>query len=339
VDTFFGFGVVGTGQIAGEFAVALGASRRCRVVNVAGSSLGKARAFAAHFGVDRAAADLTELLNDPAVQAVYVATPHPWHEAHARAALEAGRAVLCEKPLTLDAAGTARLIALAERHGVFLMEAFMYRSHPLLAALIERVLSGAIGLPRHLRSVFGYRAPHDAKSRIFERAAGGGGVLDVGGYPVSLARLCAGLARGLPFDEPLRVVGSGHVGVTGVDELAFAELAFDGGFSAEIACATRHALGTESVLFGEEGRIVVPDVWLPEGGRQGLTSSFRIERDDREPELVRVTSKLSTFAIEAEVVADSLPRLEPAWPAMSHADSLGNARVLDAWLAEVHAPR
>jgi predicted dehydrogenase len=262
---------------------------------------------------------------------VYVATPHPRHEEQVLAAVAAGKHVLCEKPLGLDAASAERMIAAARARGVFLMEGFMYRSHPLLRAVIERVRAGVIGTPRFLRSQFGFRTDYDPRSRLFAPELGGGAVFDVGGYPVSLARLCAGLARGGELDEPASLRGSGLLSPAGADELATASLRFASGFVAEVACATRYDLGTESVLFGDAGRIVLADPWLPAGGRQGLDASFWVHRDGSEPERVSVRAELSTFALEAELVLHTLPKLEAAWPAMSHADSLGNARALDAW--------
>ena len=131
------FGIVGAGQIAADLALSLEASTRARIVNVSGSSPEKARAFAARWGVPRAAASVDELCGDPGVDVVYVATPHPAHEAHALAAIAAGKAVLCEKPFTMDAAGAARVVAAARARGVFVMEAFMYRCHPLVRALVD----------------------------------------------------------------------------------------------------------------------------------------------------------------------------------------------------------
>src|SRR5687767_2288827 len=121
------WGVIGTGGIAGDFCQALTRSTRCRVVNVAGSSPEKARAFAERFGLVRWSAQIPQLLADRTVEAVYVATPHPLHEQQALACIAAGKHVLCEKPLTPDAAGAARVIDAARQQGVFLMEAFMYR--------------------------------------------------------------------------------------------------------------------------------------------------------------------------------------------------------------------
>jgi predicted dehydrogenase len=327
------WGLIGTGGIASDFAQALRRSNRCRVVNVVGSSPAKARAFAERFALPAHAGDLDALLADPAVDAVYVATPHPAHERQALAAIAAGKHVLCEKPLTVDAGGTARVIDAARARGVFLMEAFMYRCHPLLRTLLSRLKEGVIGRLYHVRADFGFRATRDPKGRLFDPVLGGGGILDVGGYPVSLARLLAGMLEGRPFAEPVQIQATGTIGPTGADELATALLTFRSGLTAACTCAVRHAVGTTTLLLGEEGNILLPDPWIPGGDRQALETGFTILRDGRPPESVVTRAEKATYAIEAELVADTLPGVEAAWPAMSWADSLGNMRVLDAWRA------
>lgn len=327
------WGIIGTGGIAADFAQALRLSDRGRVVNVVGSSPEKAAAFADKWRLPRSARSLSELLADREVEAVYVATPHPAHEEQALAAIAAGKHVLCEKPMTMDAASASRVIEAARARGVFLMEAFMYRCHPLIRAVISAIRRGAIGALRHLRADFGFRVPRDPKGRLFDLAKGGGGILDVGGYPVSLARLLAGLDAGLPFSEPTRLEAVGRIGPTGADEITTALLTFPSGFTADVTCAVHHLVGTTAVIFGEEGKLVLADPWIPGSDRQGLKSGFSIVRDDRPEEIVDIQTERATYAIEAELVADSLPATEPAWPAMGWADTLGNMRVLDAWRA------
>lgn len=331
------FGVIGTGAIANDFAYALQSSTRCRVTNVCGSSAAKAREFAARYQLPAAAESLGQLLDDPGVQAVYVATPHPTHERLATAALAAGKHVLCEKPLALDAAGTERLIASAAAHGVFLMEAFMYRCHPLLRELVKRLKSGVIGAIRHVRADFGFAVPRDARSRLFAPELGGGAILDVGCYTMSFARLVAGIATGRPYAEPDSLRSAGSIGPTGVDELATAIVRFPGEITATLATSLRHELGTRCSIFGESGRIELPNPWLPGGERHGLDSSFDISVDGRELERVHVHTELGPYALEAELLADSLPSTEAAWPAMTWGDSLGNMRALDAWRAALNA--
>lgn len=334
-----GFGVIGTGGIAADFTVALRGNARCRVVNVAGSSFDKARAFVARFGVDRAARDLDALLDDPEVGAVYVASPHPAHEAHALACIARGKHVLCEKPMTTDADSTQRVIQAAAERGVFLMEAFMYRCHPMIGDLLRRLSQGEIGKISHVRADFGFEVPRDPRGRLFSPALGGGSILDVGGYPVSFARLIAGVVAGKPFDEPISLSAWGHLGPTGVDELAGALLTFASGFTAEVTSAVAHAVGTTAVVFGELGRVVLPNPWIPGGERQGRRSEFTVYRDGREPEIVTFLTEQAIYAIEAEVLAASLPALEPAWPAMSWADTIGNMRVMDAWRKAIEPGR
>lgn len=327
------WGVVGTGGIATDFCLALTRSTRCRVVHVAGSSPAKARAFATRFGIDASSANLADLLRDPAVDAVYIASPHPCHEQHSIACLEAGKPVLCEKPLAIDAASATRVVAAAQRSGVFLMEAFMYRCHPLLRELVERLRAGAIGRIRHVRADFGFRAPRRPEHRLFNPTLGGGSILDVGGYPVSFARLIAGVVGEVDVAEPVTLAAHGTIGPTGVDELAHAVLTFPFGVTASVTSAIRHDVGTCAVVYGEEGKIVLPNPWIPRGDRQGTVSDMTVYRDGHEPEAVTIRTDLATYALEAEFVLDALPATEARWPAMSHADTLGNMRVLDAWRA------
>ncbi|HVY30597.1 MAG TPA: Gfo/Idh/MocA family oxidoreductase [Polyangiaceae bacterium] len=334
---FLQWGVIGTGAIATDFATALRASERCRIVNVT-SFPGLAQPFAEKFAVPRATDSLDELLADPEVQAVYVATPHPLHEKLALAAIAAGKHVLVEKPMATSAEAAARVVEAARRRGVFLMEAYMYRCHPLVTELVSRLRAGAIGQIRHVRADFGFREPRNPRGRLFDPALAGGGVLDVGGYPVSFARLIAGIAIGKSVAEPTRLSAAGQVGPTGVDEFAQATLVFESGVTAEVACAIRYDFGCAATIFGEEGRITLEDAWLPGGKRQGLESHFTIERDGEPPEVVHVNIPRAIYALEAELVADALPAAQASWPAMTWDDTLANLRVMDQWRAALGLP-
>jgi len=329
------FGVIGTGGIAADFCQALAPSPTCEVVNAVGSSAAKSQAFAQRFGLRSAAANLKELLGDANVDVVYVATPHPLHEAQALACIEMGKHVLCEKPLTVDAASTERVLAAARQRKVFLLEGYMYRCHPLLAGVIERVKRGDIGELRHIKADFGFRVERDPQGRLFDLKLGGGGILDVGGYCMSFARLLAGIVTGQPFAEPAQLSAVGFRGPTGADELATALVTFPSGLTAALTCAVHHRVGTEAVLYGERGQIVVPDPWIPQGLRQGLETSFSVRREGQPEETVTIRTDRPTYALQAELVAMSLNGVEAPWPAMTWADTLGNMRALDAWRAAV----
>src|SRR6185436_1414121 len=148
------WGVVGTGGIATDFANALTKSSRCKIVSVTGLTPELSQAFADKWSIPNTAASLDDLLADKNVEAVYIGTPHPFHEKMALAAIAAGKPVLCEKPLALDATATAKVIDAARKKGVFLMEGYMYRGHPLMRQLITRLQDGIIGPIRHVRADF-----------------------------------------------------------------------------------------------------------------------------------------------------------------------------------------
>jgi predicted dehydrogenase len=145
----------------------------------------------------------------------------------------------------------------------------------------------------------------------------------------------AGLAVGKPMAEPSKLTAVGQIGPTGVDEFAQATLSFASGVTAEIACGIRYDFGCAATIFGEEGRIQLDDAWLPGGKRQGLESHFTIERDGEPPRIVPVNIPRAIYALEAELVADSLPATQATWPAMTWDDTLANLRVMDSWRAAI----
>jgi predicted dehydrogenase len=326
-----GFGIVGTGRIAADFAQALKRSKTCRVLGACGSSWEKSKAFARRHGLALAAPSLVELCKRPEIQAIYVATPNSLHEEHALVAIAAGKHVLCEKPLSVDLASAERVIEAARARGTFLMEAYMYRCHPLITALIAELRAESIGLVRHVRADFGFSAPRHPNHRLFNPALGAGAILDVGGYPLSLVRLIAGVATGAELAEPVSIAGAGFVGPAGADEVASALLRFDSGLTAQISCAVRHELGTRVIIFGERGRLVLPNPWLPAGDRQGRAASLVVHLEEQQPQATEVRAHSASYALQAELMARSLPAQEAPWPAMTWADTLGNLRALDAW--------
>ncbi|HSH08777.1 MAG TPA: Gfo/Idh/MocA family oxidoreductase, partial [Oceanipulchritudo sp.] len=262
--TKLSWGIIGTGAIARAFAHGLKQSASGRLVAVGSRSSETAEAFARENGVPGHHGSYEALLADEKVQAVYISTPHPFHAEWAIKAAEAGKHVLCEKPMALNAWQAQVIIEAARRNGVFLAEAFMYRCHPQTAKLAELIRSGAIGQVRMIRASFGFGGGDriNPESRLFKNALGGGGILDVGCYAVSGARLIAGAAIGLPFDNPDQVVGSGQVGETGVDEWAAAVLHFKSGITAQVSTAIRTTLDNLIEVYGSEGTITVPDPWV-----------------------------------------------------------------------------
>jgi predicted dehydrogenase len=263
------------------------------------------------------------------VDVVYIATPHPLHAEWAIRAAEAGKHILCEKPLSLNHAEAARVVEAARANDVFLMEAFMYRCHPQTHRLVELIREKVIGDVQVIQATFSFASGYDEASRVYANALGGGGILDVGCYCTSMARLIAGAATGQDFAEPIEVTGTGHVGPTGVDHYAIASLAFPGDIVA--ALSTGVAVQQENVvrIFGTRGRIFVPVPWTP--GASADPACIHVHADGEEPQRIEIRPDRPLFAIEADVVAENIARRQAPSPAMTWEDTLGNMRTLDRW--------
>jgi predicted dehydrogenase len=208
----------------------------------------------------------------------------------------------------------------------------MYRCHPQTHKLIELLRGGAVGEVRAVQATFSFHAPFDAGGRLFSNALGGGGILDVGCYPVSMSRLVAGVASGKDFAEPDEVCGAAHLGRTGVDEWAAATMKFPGDLLATLA--TGVSLEQENVvrIFGSEGSLFIPNPWAP--AREGGTARMLLRRNgEAEGREVLVESAAPLYSLEADVVAEAVfaGRQQASPPAMSWDDTLGNMRTLDRW--------
>ncbi|MDA0578535.1 MAG: aldo/keto reductase [Verrucomicrobia bacterium] len=331
------WGILATGAIAKAFARGLKQSQTGALAAVGSRSAEKAAAFAAEFGAGRAHGSYEALLADPAVQAVYISTPHPQHIEWAVKAAEAGKHVLVEKPMGLNQFEAQVMIEAAVANRVFMMEAYMYRCHPQTARLVELLRDKVIGEVRVITATFSFRAGFDAESRIWSNAAAGGGILDVGGYTTSIARLIAGAATGEPFADPISVTGCGQLHPqTGVDAWAVGTLKFKSGIVATLSTGVGVNQENEVRIFGTEGNIVVPNPYL--ANRDGaMPGRILVNRGGAEPQDIAIDSPVISFAHEADLCARAIAagRQEVASPGMTWADTLGNLRTLDAWRAAI----
>jgi len=244
-------------------------------------------------------------------------------------AAEAGKHMIVEKPIGINYAEAAAMIEAARDHDVFLMEAFMYRCHPQIARLVELLNEHAIGDVRVVNATFSFQSGFNPEARLFKNALGGGGILDVGCYAMSMARLVAGAAQGAESAEPLEVKGTARVGATGVDEWAVASLKFPGDIIAQVA--TGVLLNQENCvrIFGSGGSIYLPAPWGM--GEKGGTTRIVITRSGKEPEELKVETTTGAYTMEADMAADNIIRRQAVWPAMTWDDTLGNMKALDRW--------
>lgn len=334
-DSKLRWGIIGAGAIADAFVRGVQMGKTGRVVAVASRSLDKAKKFGTPFGIERSHGSYEALLADDEIDAVYIATPHPMHPVWAIRAAEAGKHVLCEKPLGLNTAQAMAMIEAAREHNVFLMEAFMYRCNPQTARLIELIKERVIGDVRVVQASFGFNAAFNPESRAFNNALAGGGIMDVGCYPVSMARLIAGAVDGKPFRDPVSVSGEGVLAETGVDAYTAAVLRFDNGIIAQVATGVQAGLENNAVIIGSEGKLVLPDPWTLSRTepRDGVIEIHK----DGQVRCLDIPVARTSFSYEADYAAEAIAagRQQPEAPAMLWDDSLGNLMALDRWRESV----
>lgn len=323
------WGLLAAGTIAAHFAAGVDESKHGVLTAVGARDADRAREFATRFDIPKAYGNYEELLADPDVDAVYVSTPHALHKQWAIAAAEAGKHVLCEKPLTISAADAEEVIAAARAHDVFLMEAFMYRLHPQTRRLAELISSGAIGEVRAVDTTFSFDSNPEETARLSDPALGGGGILDVGCYCTSLARLVAQAATGQDVVEPAEVSGMAHLSATGVDEWATGLLRLPGDILATISCGIRLAREDGIRVFGSGGQIHIPQpAWIHPLRKPGV-SRIILTPAGGAPEVIEVEATQGVFAREADHVAAHVEDRQA--PELTWAETLANMRTLDRW--------
>jgi predicted dehydrogenase/aryl-alcohol dehydrogenase-like predicted oxidoreductase len=323
------WGILSTGRISHTFARGLAETESGVLVAVASRDQASADKFGDEFNVPHRHASYQALLANPEVEAVYISTPHPLHAQWAIRAAEAGKHILCEKPLTLNYATAMAVVEAARRNDVFLMEAFMYRCHPQTKKLVELIQSGAIGNVRVIQATFSFGAGFDPNSRLFDNALGGGGILDVGCYPTSMARLIAGAASGENQSaEPIEIHAIGHLGQSNVDEYAAAILKFPGEIIAQLSTGIAVSQDNSVRIFGDGGNIVVPSPWFCQ---QDGRSVILLNKNGASPEEIVIEAPKGLYAYEADTVAQYIEQRQAAWPAMTLDDTLGNMKTLDKW--------
>ena len=306
------WGLLSTARINGAVIAAARASEDADVVAVASRDDERARSYAEQFGVPRAHGSYEALLADPEVEAVYVSLPNALHVEWTIRALEAGKHVLCEKPMDRRPPEVARAFGVAERAGLVLSEAFMWRHHPQTRRLGELLAEGAIGDVRLVRASFSFALAGDGDVRL-DSALDGGSLTDVGCYCVSGARLAAG-------GEPVSVLAERVTGPSGVDVRFAAILRFDGDVVATIDCGLDIPARNELEVVGSEGRLVLADPWHC---RNPLIS---LERDGK-PWFVEVQAA-DSYRLELEDMAAAI-RGERA-PLLGREDAVGQAHALAA---------
>lgn len=248
------WGIISTGHISGKFATALSLLPEAELVAVASRNIETANKFAKIFNVPKAYATYQELANDPDIDAIYIGTPHTFHLENSVMCMRAGKAVLCEKAFTVNAAEAREMVRVAREENVFLMEAMIPRHVPLLKKVLQWIADGRIGEVRMVKASRCARGEFPPGARQLNPELGGGSLLDVGVYVISFASMI--------FQKtPVDAVGLSHIGELGSDEQGVAILKYDKGEIADLSFALRTAAENEAYILGTGGYIKVHDVF------------------------------------------------------------------------------
>ncbi len=315
------FGILSTAHINRQVIPGAHASDKIELIAVASREQSRAEAYAREWGIERAYGSYDALLEDPDVEAVYISLPNTLHCEWSIRAVEAGKDVLCEKPLSRHAADVEEAFDAAERAGRLLTEAFMYRHNPQTVRLVELVREGAIGELRLVRSTFSYSL-YDAENIRLRTDVEGGSLMDVGCYCVSGSRLLAG--------EPETVLGQSYTGPTGTDWVFAGSMRFPGDVFALFDCGTCLPDRDELEAVGTEGSLFLDDPWHCRAPVIELRRGGGVERLELDP--------IDSYRLELENLSDTI-RGE-ALLLLGREDAVAQARAMEALFrsAETAAP-
>jgi predicted dehydrogenase len=294
------WGILGAGGIAKRVSNDVVKLADHKLMAVGSRDKAKADTFADQYDIPHRFDSYEALCADPDVDLIYVATPHNFHKEHTLLALAHGKPVLCEKPFTINYAEAKPVVDEARAKNLFLMEGMWSRCFPAWYKVRELVKDGAIGEVRLLEADFGFKSNVNPASRLYNPDLGGGALMDVGVYPVSLSSMF--------FGKPDRIQATATLGTTGVDEETGVLLGHPGGQLSVLHTAIRFSTVQKATILGTEGRIEVPTPWwcpkavvLHKGG-QSERFEFPFEGGGFQFEAAHVAERLRVGAKESDLI-------------------------------------
>lgn len=320
------WGIIAPGNIAEQFATGINSTTNGEIYAVCSRNIDNALSFMAKYGGEKAYNNEEELAADQQVDIIYIANPHPFHKDSALTCLRSGKAVLCEKPLTVNAADSKLLIDTAREQNVFLMEAMWTRFLPVIAKTRELIADNTIGEIRMLNANFGFTTAFDPESRLLNPALAGGALLDVGIYPLALTSMILG--------KPAKMQSVACLGRTGVDEQFSLNMQFPGGAIASISAAVQTQLSQDAWIYGTTGAIHLHAPWWHGTTLSLYRQSPELENSLGEEEIISLKYKSNGYNCEAEAVAELILNGAKESDIMPLAESLQLAEIMDAARAE-----
>ena len=327
------WGIFGTGMIARALAVSIKDSEGSNLKAVASRSIETAKKFAEKYNC-LAIEGYENLLNIDDLDAIYVATPHDSHFDLAWASIEAKKSVLCEKPMTINSTESMVLIDAARSNGVLLMEAFMYRTHPQTDKIRELVAKEFKDKPLTIEASFGFSAKVPKEHRLVNPELGGGSIMDIGCYPMSMSRMVVGVQIGEPFVNPISIEAKGELSSSNIDLNAEAKLEFVNGSKALISSAINKTMENSVRIFNDEKSLFISEPWQC-GEQNNRQSNIIFKKEGKEDQVIEFKEDKGVFTHEIDHFVGLINKKEKESKKISHADSHGNMIWLDAWRKKV----
>ena len=322
-DKTLNWGFLSTARINRALILPLQISKRNHLLAVASRSQAAADAYAREKRIPRAHGSYEALLTDPEIEVIYISLPNHLHAEWTIKAVEAGKHVLCEKPLALSVAEVDAVRSAAQKHGRVVAEAFMYRHHPQTLKVQELVESGSLGTLKLIRGSFSYVLSREEDIRLFDPALGGGSIWDIGCYPISYARSVLG-------ENPLEVFGWQVTGRTGIDETFVGQMRFTGDVHAQFDSSFVIPFHTFMEIVGSDGTLSIPRPFKPE-----VNERIFITRGEKTETLTIKGQEL--YLGEVEDMADAI--LLGHAPRVSLNDSRANVAAINALLESARVGR
>jgi aryl-alcohol dehydrogenase-like predicted oxidoreductase/predicted dehydrogenase len=325
------WGILGTGAIAKAFAEAIQETEG-DLIAVASNTKHRAEEFVKDYQCEPVEG-YHNLISNPAINAIYVATPHTSHFELSAECLRNKKAVLCEKPMTMNATETMALIDLSRKHNTLLMEAFMYKIHPQTQKIISLVKDRLQG-PLQIKANFCFSVDVPETHRLVNKDLGGGSILDIGCYPTSISRYVVGAINNKGFMNPISFKAEGELNSQGIDLNASAKLKFEDGSVAEIKSATNKQTETDVVISDNQLSLIVNQPWHC-GEFTDRKSDIRILNKDGTEEKYEIETEKGLYAIQIDHFSELFNNRSIESLLIPHNDSHGNMISLDSWRKEL----
>lgn len=323
------WGVLGTGNIARIFAMALLKSSSSMLYAVGSRNELTAETFASDYGATKYYPNYESLLADPEVSAVYIALPHSMHAEWAIKAAKAKKHILCEKPLTMNYQEALKVVEAAKQNCVLLMEAFLFRFHPQTHELKKLLKSKIIGDVHLINATFSFQSEGNRTESHEVKALGGGAILDVGCYPISMAMLIMGEIYSEPILEPDHILGVSSFSSVGIDECSICSMKFPGGVLAQVSSGISLIQENGVKIFGTKGRLNISSPWIPGGRNPGITKIDVYSNENPIAKAIYIETEVSPTIFLVNHFVECMTN-KKSWIQYSN-ESLVNMKILDEW--------